>query len=163
MIILDNTVLSSFAHIDRLDILPQLFGEVIIPESVCSEGVLTAKKSERVVRIKRSVAEGRIKVFKPTARDIEVAKRLPRTLGLGERYTIALSISKRCLIATDDLKPRKIAKELGLDTIGTMGIVRLAHTMKLIGRDELGKLVEKLHDILYFTEELEKWVLNASE
>jgi predicted nucleic acid-binding protein len=85
MIILGNMVLSSFAHIDRLNILPQLFGEVIIPESVYSEGVLTAKKSELVVKIKRNAAEGRIKVLKPTARDIEVAKRLPITLGLGER------------------------------------------------------------------------------
>jgi predicted nucleic acid-binding protein len=85
MIILDNTVLSSFAHIDRLDILPQLFGEVIIPESVYSEGVLTAKKSERVLKIRRSVAEWRIKVLKPTARDIEVAKRVLITSGIGER------------------------------------------------------------------------------
>ena len=107
MIIRDNTVLSSFAHIDKLNILPRLFGEVIIPESVYSEGVLTAKKSERVERIKRSVAERRIKVLKPTERDTDVAKRLPKTLGFGERYTIALGISKRCLIATDYFKAKK--------------------------------------------------------
>jgi predicted nucleic acid-binding protein len=47
-----------------------------------------------------------------------------------------------------DLKPRKVAKWLRLDTSGTMGIVRLAHTMKLIDREKLEKLVEKLHDIL---------------
>jgi len=35
--------------------------------------------------------------------------------------------------------------------------------MKLIDRDELKKVVKKLRDILYFTEELEKWVLTASE
>jgi predicted nucleic acid-binding protein len=63
----------------------------------------------------------------------------------------------------EDLKPRKIAKELWLDTSGSTEIVRLAHNMKLIDRDELEKLVEKLHDILYFTEELGNWVLNASE
>jgi len=48
MIILDNTVLSSFAHIDRLDIPSKLFGDAIIPESVYYEGVLKAKKSKRV-------------------------------------------------------------------------------------------------------------------
>lgn len=58
MIILDNTVLTSFAHIDRLDILYKLFGYVCVPESVYYEGVLKAKKSKRVERIKRSVGEG---------------------------------------------------------------------------------------------------------
>lgn len=131
MIILDNTVLSSLAHIDRLDIPSKLFGETIIPESVYYEGVLKAKKSKRVAKIKKSVEEGLIKVIKPTKSDTDVVEGLQRNLGLGERYTIAIGISKKCLIATDDLKPRKVA--------------------------------EILHDILYFTEELEKWVLSNEE
>ena len=76
----------------------------------------------------------------------------------GERYTIAIGISKKCLIATDDLKPRKIAKDLGLDIIGTLGILRLAHKRNLIDKVELGQLVEMLREILYFTDDLEKWV-----
>ena len=163
MIILDNTVLSSFAHIDTLDIPSKLFGETIIPVGVYYEGVLKAKKSKRVTKIKRSIEEGLIKVIKPTKADREVAERLHGTLGLGERYTIAIGISKRCLIATDDLKPRKVAKELGLDVIGTLGILRLAYRMNLIDKVKLGRLVEMLCDILYFTEELEKWVLSREE
>ena len=70
-----------------------------------------------------------------------------------------MGISKKCLIATDDLKPRKIAKELGLDIIGTLGILRLAYKRNLIHKDELGQLIEMLHEILFFTDDLEKWVL----
>ena len=84
---------------------------------------------------------------------------MPVTLGLGERYTIAMGISKKCLIATDDLKPRKIAKELGLDIIGTLGILRLAYKRNLVNKDDMGQLVEMLHEILFFTDDLEKWVL----
>jgi hypothetical protein len=160
MIILDNTVLSSFAHIDRLDIPSKLFGEVIIPEGVYYEGVLKAKKSKRVTKIKRSVEDGLIKIITPTKSDIEVAEGLQRNLGLGERHTIAICISEKCLIATDDLKPRKVAKELGLDVIGTLGILKLAYRRNLIDKGELRKLVEMLYDILYFTEDLEKWVLS---
>jgi len=163
MIILDNTVLSSFAHIDGLGIPSELFGVTIIPERVYYEGVLKAKKSKRVAKIKRSVEEGLIKVITPTKTDREVAEGLQRTLGLGERYTIAIGISKKCLIATDDLKPRKVAKELGLDVIGTLGILRLAYRRNLIDSEELRRLVEMLRDILYFTEELEKWVLSNEE
>jgi len=160
MIILDNTLLSSFAHIDRLDIPHKLFGYEIIPESVYYEGVLKAKKSKRVDKIKKGIEDGLIKVIKPTKSDIEVAEKLQRTLGIGERYTIGIGISKKCLIATDDLKPRKVAKELGLDVIGTLGILRLAYSRNLIDKAELKKMVEMLHDILYFTEDLEKWVLS---
>ncbi len=77
MIILDNTALTAFAHIDRLDIPSKLFGETFIPESVYYEGVLKAKKSERVDRIKKSVEKGLIKIIKPLKKDIEFAKKLP--------------------------------------------------------------------------------------
>jgi predicted nucleic acid-binding protein len=161
MIILDNTVLTSFAHIDRLDLPYKLFGDVRIPESVYYEGVLKAKKSKRVERIKKSIEEGIITVIKPET--IEVAEKFQRTLGLGERYAIAIGMSKKCLIATDDLKPRRMAKELGLDVIGTLGILRLAYKRNLIDKSELRKLVEMLHEILYFTDELEKWVLSGEK
>jgi predicted nucleic acid-binding protein len=64
--------------------------------------------------------EGLVKIIKPEKEDIKVAEKFQRTLGLGERYTIAIGMSKKCLIATDDLKPRRVAKELGLDVIGTL-------------------------------------------
>ncbi len=74
-----------------------------------------------------------------------------------------MGISMKCLIATDDLKPRKIAKGLGLDMIGTLGILRLAHKRNLIDKDELEQLVKMLHEILFFTDDLEKWVLFNDE
>ena len=160
MILLDNTALSAFAHIDRLDIPSKLFGEAFIPESVYYEGVLKAKKSERGGKIEKCLEEGLIKIIKPVKEDIKFAKELPATLGLGERYTIAMGISKKCLVATDDLKPRKIAKRLGLDVIGTLGILRLTYKKSLIDKDELRRSVEMLHEILFFTDDLEKWVLS---
>jgi predicted nucleic acid-binding protein len=163
MILLDNTALSAFAYIDRLDLISKLFGETFIPESVYYEGVLKAKKSERVDRIKNCIKEGQIKVIKPSRNDFEFAKKLPATLGLGERYTIAIGISMKCLIATDDLKPRKIAKAFGLDIIGTLGILRLAHKKNLLDKHELEQLIEMLHEILFFTDDLEKWVLFNEE
>ncbi|KAF5422139.1 MAG: hypothetical protein C5S41_10045 [Candidatus Methanomarinus sp.] len=160
MIILDNTALSALAHIDKLDITSKIFRETYIPECVYYEGVLKAKKSKRVDRIKKCVEKGLIKVVKLTQKDIKYAESLPVTLGLGERYAIAIGISEKCLIATDDFKPRKIAKELGLDIIGTLGILKLAHKRNLIDKKELRLSVEMLHEILYFTDDLEKWVLS---
>ena len=109
MIILDNTALSALAHIDRLDIPSKLFGDTLVPECVYYEGVLKAKKSKRVDRIKKCIEIGQIKVIKSDQKDIEYAESLPGTLGPGERYALAHGISENCLIVTDDLKPRKIA------------------------------------------------------
>ncbi len=38
--------------------------------------------------------------------------------------------------------------------------MRLAYKRGLIDKEELSKLVKLLHDILYFTDDLEKWVLS---
>lgn len=160
MIILDNTALSALAHIDRLDIPLKLFGDTHIPECVYCEGVVKAKKSKRVDRIKKCIEKGQIKVIKSAQKDVEYAESLPKALGPGERYAIAIGISKKCLIVTDDLKPRKIAKELGLDVVGTLGILRLARKSNLIDMDELRQSVEMLHEVLYFTDDLEEWVLS---
>jgi predicted nucleic acid-binding protein len=97
MIILDNTALSALAHIDRLDIPLILFGDTHIPECVYYEGVLKAKKSKRVDRIKKCIENGQIKVIKSTQKDIEYAESLPTALGPGERYAIAIGISEKCL------------------------------------------------------------------
>lgn len=105
MILLDNTALSAFAHIDRLDLPSKLFGETIIPESVYYEGVVKARKSERVDRILKCIEKGVIKVIKPKKAEIEAAN-------------------------------------------------------NLVNKDELGQLVEMLREILFFTDDLEKWVLS---
>ncbi len=104
MIIQDNTALSALAHINRLDIPLKLFGDTHIPECVYHEGVLKAKKSKRVDRIKKNIEMGLIKVIKPTQKDIEYAESLPKTLVPGERYAIAIGISEKCLIVTDDFE-----------------------------------------------------------
>jgi hypothetical protein len=70
----------------RFDAPSKLFGKAIIPDGVYYEGVIRAKKSERVAKIKRSIEDGLIKITKPTKSDIEVAEDLQKTLGLGERY-----------------------------------------------------------------------------
>jgi predicted nucleic acid-binding protein len=49
--------------------------------------------------------------------------------------------------------------KLTVDIIGTLGILRLAHKKNLLDKHELGQLVEMLHEILFFTDDLEKWVL----
>jgi hypothetical protein len=41
--------------------------------------------------------------------------------------------------------------------------LRLAYKRDLIDKSELRRLVEMLHEILYFTDELEKWVLSGEK
>jgi len=160
MIIIDNTVLTSLAHIEFLHLPSELFGDAKIPESVYDEGVKSADDSKRVKRIKAAIDEGYIQVTRCTENEKEIEKRYKKGLGAGESSCLAIAIERECLFGTDDLKARKSAKGKSVDVIGTLGILRVAFTEDKINEQDLKKGVSSLKEILFFTEELEKWVLS---
>lgn len=120
IVIADAGPLIAFASIGRLELLPQLFGTVIIPPEVRDE-------------IAPTIAQlpGWLAVDDHSVTDI--LPDLPRVLDPGERHAIALALStgiNRVLI--DDLTGRKVAHRLGLNVIGTFGAVALARNEGLI-------------------------------
>ncbi len=161
MIIIDNTVLTSLAHIEFLSLPSKLFGEASIPESVYEEGVKRAEDSTRVKRIKKALEEDYIKKINRTDEEKKIEKQYKKDLGPGESSCLSIAIERECLFATDDLKARKLAKDRSVDVIGTLGIMRLAFLEDQIDKRELKSSVSKLNEILYFTDELENWTLSV--
>lgn len=161
MIIIDNTVLTSLAHIEFLHLPSELFGEASILESVYDEGVKSADDSTRIKRIKTAIEEDHIKVTRCTDEEKEMKKRYKKDLGAGESSCLAIALKRECLVGTDDLKARKSAKEKSVDMIGTLGILRMAFLEDKIEESELKSSVSDLNKILYFTNELEQWVLSV--
>ena len=64
----------------------------------------------------RHIDEGWIRVE-------DVKKRLPR-LGLGESSAILLALTKNKVVVLDDKRARRLARELGLEVIGTLSIFK---------------------------------------
>ena len=102
----------------------------------------------------RAIDEGRMHV-----KDVKI--RLPR-LGLGESSAIFLALTKGKIIVLDDKRARKLARELGLEVIGTISILRklyekgvLTETPSTIYRNliELGFYIDKKSFDKIFKEE----------
>lgn len=119
-----------------------LFSEVEIPRGVLEE--VGRKRDEVYQELTRLIAEGRIRVE-------EVEKRLPR-LGLGEASAIILALAKNKIVVLDDRRARRLARELGLEVMGTLSILKklyeegaLAGTLNTVYRrlTEIGFYVDK--------------------
>ena len=113
MIVSDSTTLIILSDLKRLDLLSNLFKEVIIPQSVYDE--ITVKQplvSAPFIHI-RKVDES------------ELLTTLLSLLDRGESEAIALAVEMEMPLIIDEKKGRKIARNLHVDIIGLLGILYL--------------------------------------
>ena len=120
MSVVSNTSpLILLAKIGRLALLLDLYHEIIVPDSVLAE--VHAKPSKEVHDIE-------VLMLSPGVRMVgagsSVLPRLVATLGAGERAAIAVALAVDAdLVLLDDLRGRQAARELGLTTTGTIGVL----------------------------------------
>ncbi|WP_456454012.1 DUF3368 domain-containing protein [Thermococcus sp.] len=131
MIVVSNTSpLIGLSNIGKLEILHELFGEVFVPPAV--------------VREFRENLPTWIVVKRPGDKPLVTA--LSKLLGDGESEAMALALELGAdFLILDDLKARKIAKELGIKVIGTAGLLLLAKKRGVVEEVKplLRELVEK--------------------
>jgi predicted nucleic acid-binding protein len=99
-----------------------LFSEVEIPSGVLEE--LERKKDEVYQELMRTINEGKIRIE-------NVKRKLPR-LGIGESSAILLALVKDKIVILDDKKARRLARELGLEVIGTLSILKKLHELDIL-------------------------------
>ncbi|MDI6768284.1 MAG: DUF3368 domain-containing protein [Anaerolineales bacterium] len=140
MIVVSNTTpLIGLASIQRFDLLRRLFGEIHISKAVYDEAVTSGREAGGA---KREVAEaGWIKTVEIYDRlAVEV---LLDEMDLGEAETIVLAREIRAYwVLMDEKKGRRKLAQLGLNKIGTIGILLKAQQLGLLSliRPELEKL-----------------------
>jgi predicted nucleic acid-binding protein len=125
-VISNTTPLNYLALINLQDILPALFGHVLIPEAVWHE-------------LSSSTAPQPVKDWldtKPSWLDPRVVSQIsPDLLQLdpGEREAIALAQSlDASLVLLDERRGRRMARGLGLKVSGTLGVLDLAARRGLV-------------------------------
>lgn len=141
MIISNATPLIAFARIQRLDLLRQVIGTLVIPEEVAKEirGYRGGHYSE--INLNRETWIS-IQVVQSSA---QVQLLLP-TLDRGEAEVIALALEQHAnLVLLDELTGRKVAESLQLPVLGSVGILIRAKEMRLIPavRPLLEKMVQR--------------------
>jgi len=112
--VLNTSPIIALVKLGVLNEALKLFSEVEVPSGVIEE--LERKKDEVYRELMRVISEGRIHVE-------EVKRRLPR-LGIGESSAIFLALEKDKIVVLDDKKARRLARELGLEVLGTISILK---------------------------------------
>ncbi len=127
-VIVNTSPLQYLFQVDLLDLLPELYGEVLIPEGVVAE-LRSGIKRGVVLPDLTSLTWLR-------ARGTRSATVLPLAagLGLGEREVLALALEMDDpLVILDDGLARRFAQRLRLRLTGTLGLLLKA---KQLGRIE---------------------------
>ncbi|HEX4964706.1 MAG TPA: DUF3368 domain-containing protein [Thermoanaerobaculia bacterium] len=128
--VISNTSPLQYLHqLDLLDVLPALYGEVLVPAGVVRE--IAAGRSLGVdLPDIESIPWLRIReVGNP-----EVLSLVP-DLDVGEREVLALALERpHSLVILDDSLARRFAESLGIDLTGTLGLLLKAKQMKRIDR-----------------------------
>lgn len=140
-VLLDNTVLTNFALVDRAYLGPDLW------PGACTTPAVKAEYAAGVqARDLNPDAWQRLNEVSPTLDERAFAERLRRRLGAGERSCIAVAHHRKGLFASDDYDARREAQAHGIPTTGTIGILLLAIRRRRItlesGNALLAQLIE---------------------
>lgn len=144
-IVSDSTCLIALERIGSVEILPALFGSILIPP---------------VVQREFGISIPWLMVTELT--DPSVAVTLKMIVDDGEAEAIALARQHNCRIITDDRRARSVARQYGLDIVGTVGILVLAKQRGIVS--SIRPLLTKLEHIgFYFSTALREEVLHLAE
>ncbi|GIL15397.1 MAG: DUF3368 domain-containing protein [Chloroflexota bacterium] len=140
MIVVSNTTpLIGLASIERFNLLQQLFGEVYIPQAMYAESVIAGREEGGA---KREVSGATwIKVI--NVQDRLAVEVLLDELDLGEAETIVLARELNAdWVLMDERKARRKLMQLGINKIGTLGILLKAKQEGLL--ENIRPDIEKL-------------------
>jgi len=138
-VVLDSSPLIVLAKLGLLESITKVFNDIEVPQGVLEE--ISKKKNEVYAGIIRLIRQGKIRIE-------NVKKKLPR-LGLGESSAIFLALMKGKIVILDDKKARKLARELGLEVIGTLSILKKLHDERLL-KDTPNTLYRRLIEIGFY-------------
>lgn len=142
VVVADTSPLNYLVLISLIDLLPQLFGCVVIPEEVYQE--LQATGAPPAVSSWARDAPAWLSIV-PT-QDLAPVGRFERELDSGEAAAIRLALAitaegAECLLLIDEAAGRAAAAGLGISNTGTLGILLSAARA---GHIDLGTTLIKL-------------------
>lgn len=142
MIVSNSTVLIYLAKIGKLNLLKELFRDVLIPAEVFNEVVIRGKEHQHpdAFIVERVIEEGWIHI-----KDIEAFVELGDFgIDLGEAQAISLAKSLGVPVLLDQTHARNAAKAFGLRPRGTIFVLLAALKKKLLTSDDYQDSLEDL-------------------
>lgn len=119
IIVSDTSPITNLLKIGRVNLLQQIFKEIIIPEGVYEELIRIPSNKKQIEKISW------IKKQKP--KDEKLLNELLKILDRGESESIALALELKAeYLLIDERKGRKIANKYGITITGILGVLRRA-------------------------------------
>jgi len=127
VVIADTSPLNYLILIGEVELLPHLFGEILVPDVVASE--LGDPEAPRLVRSWASYPPSWLGI-RPTPASSELLERLDE----GERAAILLAEAQEApvLLLIDDAEGRAEADRRRIPATGTLGVLRAAATRNMV-------------------------------
>lgn len=144
IVVSDTTPIISFIKIGKLDILQDMFGQVQIPEAVFKEltsNVMFKKEAEEVIACEfiRQMPVDNMK-------SVDLLRR-STNLDAGESEAIVLADSlEHAVLLIDEAKGRKVAKNMGLNIMGTIGILLVAYEDGFLDKESIEECIETIRN-----------------
>jgi len=140
LVVSDSTPLNILIRTDLIDVLPELYGSVMIPPAVARE--LSHENTPQQVRDWIASRPGWVGIRTPSSVDETVAR------DRGECEAICLAVELNAdLLLVHDKEARQAAARAGLAITGTLGVIELAAHRNLI---DLRQALERIRQTDFF-------------
>jgi len=136
-LLLDNTILTNFALVDRAELVMRLW-----PAAACTTAAVVAEYGVGVAEgLLPADAWTDLPIVELTGEEETFAERLSSRLGAGERTCLAVALQRQGLFASDDLDARRAANQHRVPRTGSIGILVSCVRCGLLSCDEAESLL----------------------
>ena len=139
LVLLDNTVLSNFAHVNRSDLVMDLWASCATTLEAWQE----FQNGITIGKLPKNAWKGLSRI-ELTTNERQLSNDLANLLGLGECTCIAAAKHRNGMFVTDDRRARQVALGLGLVVTGTLGLLVIAVERKRIALKEANQLLVEM-------------------
>ena len=155
MIVADASPLIVLAKLQRLRLLNDLYGEVLIGPIVKAEAIDAGRAIHAlgVEQIEAALEDGWLQTVRLSTEERNLMQRLTRRsrLDQGESESIALASIRGLRLIVDDKEARSVAAATGVEYQGTAGTLLEAYLRQHLNLEELEALLRDLSQILWIS------------
>lgn len=121
-VVSDSSPLIYLSRLGRLDLLQRLFTLVLVPPAVWREVAVEGGGRVEAVQVRRAEEAGWLRVETFSSATLSEQSGIER-LDEGERQAIGLALERNSTLVIDEAAGRRIARTLGLECVGTLGVL----------------------------------------
>lgn len=155
MVLADASVLIALAKMGRLTLLKQVFGRVMVSPAVKQEVVDRglAMSAPEVIHVQQALQERWLRVARLAAAETALAQRLLSfaMLGAGEAESLAVAKQRGATLLVDEKQARTAARAMGVEVMGTAGVLLEAFRVGKLSADELEAAVRDLGRVTWLS------------